>query len=126
MAGIALGTSEVVRELADMLCAAQTGRVEMFPFPSLTGPDDAPRQGIRRAMQNADAIHFSLKGLARDDFQRWLKSGYHRYDPGLNEFGWTNRELYEVLTSEHLLAKTTFYGESGEIIDEPTDWLDLS
>lgn len=109
-----------------MLRAIRSEQVEMFPFPSLTGSCDGPWEGVRRAMRYADAIHSSLKGMIKEHFQRWLKSGRQRYEPGLGETGWTNRELYEILTSADLGAKTTFYGESGETIDGPTDWLDLS
>ena len=108
-----------------MLHAIVPGRVEMFPFPSLTGSGDAPWDGIRRAMERADAIHFNMQGIIKENFQSWLRSGRYHHDPGPYEGGWTNRELYEVLTVEHLRAKTIFYGESGAIIDEPSDWLDI-
>lgn len=123
---IVLGLSESVDELAAMLGTREGGRFETFPFLPLTARDDGPWQGVRRAMDAAEAIRFSLKGMQKAAFQRWLKRGLHRSEPVLGQRGWTNRELYEVLTVEHLRVKTTFYGELGETIDEPGEWLDYS
>lgn len=127
MAGtsIALGLKQFIRAFTARCTMYQAGRVEMFPFLSLTEPDDSPWRGIRRAMDAADAIYFNLQGMTKEHFQEWLRSGRQRFEPTFRELGWTNRELYEVLAVEHLGVKTTFYGESGEKIDEPTDWLDL-
>ncbi|HEX5446460.1 MAG TPA: hypothetical protein VFW87_21765 [Pirellulales bacterium] len=83
-------------------------------------------QGVLRAMNTADTIRFTLKGMRKASFQRWLERGLNRSEPVLGQRGWTNRELYEILTVEHLRAKTTFYGELGEQIDEPGKWLDCS
>lgn len=76
-------------------------------------------------MDAADAIYFNLQGMTKENFQAWLRNGCQRFEPTFRELGWTNRELYEVLTVEQWRAKATFYGDSGEEIDEPTDWLDL-
>ena len=109
-----------------MLHTRESATFETFPFLSLTAPDDGPWHGVRRAMDAAETIRFSLKGVQKAAFQRWLKRGLHRSEPVLGQRGWTNRELYEVLTVEHLRVKTTFYGELGEKIDEPSEWLDCS
>ncbi|HET6878722.1 MAG TPA: hypothetical protein VFI31_01050 [Pirellulales bacterium] len=116
--------SESVDELAAMLCATEIGTFETFPFLALTARDDGPWQGVCRAMDAAETIRLTLKGMQKDTFQHWLKRGLHRSEPVLGQHGWTNRELYEVLTVEHLRVKTTFYGELGEKIDEPGEWLD--
>jgi hypothetical protein len=123
-ASIVLGLSESVDELAAMLGTREGGTFETFPFLTLTARDDGPWQGVRRAMDAAETIRVTLKGLQKVAFQRWLKRGRHRSEPVLGQRGWTNRELYEVLTVEQLRVKTTFYGELGEKIDEPREWLD--
>lgn len=109
-----------------MLQTREIGRFETFPFLTLTARDDEPWDGVRRAMDTAETIRFTLKGMQRAAFQRWLKRGRHRGEPILGQRGWTNRELYEVLAVEHLRVKTTFYGEFGEQINEPREWLDCS
>ena len=121
-----MGLTDFIDEFAGILRTAQFGHFERFPFPSLSAANDGPWEGICRAMDSADAIHFSLRGMAKEHFQRWLRNGCHRYEPVLAATGWTNRELYDVLTVESLRMKTTFYGGSGETIDEPHDWLALS
>lgn len=68
----------------------------------------------------------TVKGMRKAVFQRWLNSGRYLSEPVLGQRGWTNRELYEVLTVESLRAKTMFYGELGEKIDGPDEWLDCS
>lgn len=128
MAGtsIALGLKHFIRAFTARCARNHAVRVEMFPFLSLTEPDDSPWEGIWRATDATDAIYFNMQGMNKEHFQDWLRSGRQRYEPTFRELGWTNRELYEVLAVEHLRVKTTFYGDSGEKIDEPTDWLDLS
>ncbi|HJT36757.1 MAG TPA: hypothetical protein VJ783_32340 [Pirellulales bacterium] len=121
---IVLGLSESADELAATLRTTQLGNFETFPFLALTARDDEPWSGVRRAMNAAETIRFTLKGMRKAVFQRWLKHGLHRSEPVLGQRGWTNRELYEILTVEHLRVKTTFYGELGEPIDEPGEWLD--
>jgi hypothetical protein len=123
---IALGLKQFIHAFTARCARKYGGRVEMFPFLSLTAPDDSPWKGIRRAMDAADAVYFNMQGMTKERFQSWLGSGRHRYEPAFRELGWTNWELYEVLTVEQLRVKTTFYGDSGEETDEPTDWLDLS
>lgn len=122
---IALGLKRFIHAFTSQCAKHRDGRVEMFPFMSLTEPDDTPWTGIRRAMDAADAIYFNLQGMTKENFQAWLRNGCQRFEPTFRELGWTNRELYEVLTVEQWRAKATFYGDSGEEIDEPTDWLDL-
>ncbi len=100
-------------------------RTGLPPWRSARGGDE-PWQGVLRAMNTADTIRFTLKGMRKASFQRWLERGLNRSEPVLGQRGWTNRELYEILTVEHLRAKTTFYGELGEQIDEPGEWLDCS
>ena len=122
---IALGLKRFIRGFTAR-CAKNSGdRVEMYPFFSLTEPGDRPWEGIRRAMDAADAIYFNLQEMTKEHFQGWLRRGGQRYEPTFRELGWSNRELYEVLAIEQLRVKTKFYGDSGEEIDEPTDWLDL-
>ncbi|MGH7138326.1 MAG: hypothetical protein ACREHD_21460 [Pirellulales bacterium] len=123
---IVLGLSESIDELQAMLCATVSGDFETFPFRALTAPDDAPWQGVRRAMDAAVTIRFTLKGMSKSSFQHWLKRGLQRSEPILRQRGWTDRELYEVLTVEHLRVKTTFYNDLGEKTDEPCEWLDCS
>lgn len=123
---IVLGLSESADELADQVRTKESGRFEAFPFLALTSRDDEPWHGVLRAMNDAETIRFTLKGMQKAMFQRWLKRGLHRNEPVLGQRGWTNRELYEILTVEHLREKTIFYGELGEQIDEPDEWLDCS
>ncbi len=98
--------------------------VERFPFRSLTKAADSMWQGIRRAMSDADSIHFNMKGMTKTQFQDWMWRGGHTYEPYPGASGVTNRELYEVLTDEALRKKVTFYDEFGEI-DIPLDWLNF-
>jgi hypothetical protein len=123
---IVLGLSESVDELAAMLQTREVGKFETFPFLTLTARDDTPWHGVRRAMDAAETIRFTLEGMQKAPFQRRLKRGLHHSEPVLGQRGWTNRELYEVLTVENLRVKTTFYGERGEKVDEPGEWLDCS
>src|SRR5690242_3812791 len=99
-ASIVLGLSESVDELAAMLHATEIGTFETFPFLTLTARDDVPWQGVLRAMHSAATIRFTLKGMQKAAFQRWLKRGRHFGEPVLGQRGWTNRELYEILTVE--------------------------
>lgn len=127
MAGssIALGLKRFIRDFTARFAKGHAGRVEMFPFLTLTEPGDTPWQGIRRAMSAADAIYFNMQGMSKEHFQKWLSNGCQRFEPTFRELGWTNRELYEVLTVEQLRAKAVFYGDTGDKINEPADWLDL-
>ena len=93
--------------------------VEAFPFVSLTKASDGPWQGIRRAMNNAGDIHFNMKGMTKENFQAWMKRGGHLAEPGFGQPGWTNRELYEILSNPSLKNKTTFY----DLIGGLDDWL---
>jgi hypothetical protein len=93
--------------------------VESFPFMSLTKKSDGAWQGIRRAMDDVNNIHFNMKGMTKENFQRWMNKGGHLSEPGFNQAGWTNKELYEILSDRSRRAKTKFYNLVGDI----DEWL---
>jgi RHS repeat-associated protein len=95
------------------------GKAEMFPFPSFTRASDGAWQGIQKAMNGSKAIHFNLEGVERATFRKWLDQGGHLAEPAPGSIGFTNRELYEILTRPDLLKKTRWHGGSA-----PTSWLD--
>ena len=112
---IALGLGDRIHNFARGL-----GRhIEIFPFPSLTLASDGMYQGIMRAMKDSKIIHFNLDGVTKAHFQSWLKAGGNHGVPSPGSSGWTNRELYEILTDPELLAKTVWHNGA-----EPLDWLD--
>lgn len=77
-------------------------------------------------MNGADGIHFSLKGMRKDQFEDWLRKGHHRFVPIDAGAGWTNHELYEALVQNSLRGKTTFYDDTGERTNAPNEWLVLT
>ena len=115
MLEIALGLAQHLDEFVRSLRGTAGRRVEAFPFPNLTRTADGPWQGICRAMVSATTLHFTVKGMTKENLRAWMARGGHLTELRFGQSGWTNRELYEVLTNPILMKKTTFYEDAGDI-----------
>ena len=99
--------------------------VEKFPFLTLSDPKSSTMwAAVTSAMKKARSIRFNLKGMTKENFQAWMKEGWHRVDGSPYAKGFTNRELYEILTNPRYLKKSKFYDALGKVLHAPpTDWL---
>jgi hypothetical protein len=122
---ITMGVHEHIDDFTRTISKRTGSKADAFPFLSLTKKTDGPWQGVHRAIHGADEIHFSLKGMTKSNFQEWMRKGLHKCEPVLRQKGWTNRELYEVLTGADgaLLKNATFYDDFGKVVDAPLSWL---
>ena len=72
---------------------------------------------LGRFLNNAERIHFNLRGMEPADYRRFLKYPY--LTPG----NVTNWELKYLLENSALRAKTTFYdGLTGAALKDPPAW----
>jgi len=123
---IVLSVGAHINEFTQTIGAGAKGTVVRWPFfPYSKATDTAMWPVIERALNATKHIYFNMKGMTKANFQEWLRKGYYKFAPNPKGGGWTNRELYEVLTHPELLKKATFYDEFGNVIDAPLEWLIL-
>lgn len=77
------------------------------------GTWSALQDTIKQAMQRANRINFNL------DQMDIAKLKAYAANPTFGSKNITNWELYTVLTTPELLAKTTFYGRGGAVVGAP-------